>query len=134
MTSTVTTTTGARILVVDDDASTRSGMARLLRSEGHTVDTARDAAAALVLATACPPDIVFTDLMMPGMDGVALLHKLHEQDPELPVYIVTAAWELAAAVRAVGAGAADYVAKPIDFEALSVMIKRALERRKARVS
>ena len=133
MTSTVTTTTGARILVVDDDPSTRSGMARLLKAEGHVVDTATDGAVALELAAAFPPDIVFTDLMMPGMDGIALLRKLHEGDPELPVFVVTAAWDLVAAVRAVAAGAADYVAKPIDFEALTVMIERALERRDARV-
>jgi DNA-binding NtrC family response regulator len=124
---------GARILIVDDDASSRSGLARLLEQEGYVVDAADDGAAAVVAAAIRPPAIVVTDLMMPGMDGTALIQRLHAHDPELPVIVATAAWDLAAAVRAVRAGAHDYIAKPIDFEALAVMIERALERRKSRL-
>ena len=133
MTSSVKATIGSRVLVVDDDAFARSGIARLLAGEGHAVETAPDAAAALKLAAARPPDIVVTDLKMPGMDGIALLQKLHEQDPDLPVIVATAAADLASAVLAMRAGAEDYVAKPIDFDALTLIIERALERRKIRV-
>lgn len=133
MTSNVNTAAGARILVVDDELSSRTGMARLLAGEGYVVNTAHDAAYALALAAVHPPDVVLTDLMMPGMDGVALLEKLHEGDPALPVIVVTAAWDLLAAVRAVTAGADDYVAKPIDFDDLTRMLRRALERRRTRL-
>ena len=84
MTSSVKAATEARVLVVEDDAFSRSG-------------------------------IVVTDLKMPGMDGIALLHQLHEQDPDLPVIVATAAADLASAVLAMRAGAEDYVAKPIDL-------------------
>ena len=133
MTSSVKATIGARVLVVDDDAFARSGIARLLAGEGHAVETAPDGATALKLAAARPPDIVVTDLKMPGMDGIALLQKLHEQDPDLPVIVATAAADLASAVLAMRAGAEDCVAKPIDFDALTLIIERALERRKIRV-
>ena len=82
MTSSVKATTEARVLVVDDDAFARSSIARLLAGEGHAVETAQDGAAALKLAAALPPDIVVTDLKMPGMDGIALLQKLRCAFPD----------------------------------------------------
>jgi len=133
MTSNTHLAKGQRVLVVDDEPASRSCMAKLLVGEGYVVDAARDGVTALAFAAAHPPDVVITDLMMPGMDGVELLKKLHESDPELPVIVVTAAWGLVAAVRAVAAGADDYVAKPIDFDALMLMVRRALERRRIRV-
>lgn len=121
----------ARVLVVDDDASTRSGLSRLLALEGYTVDTVPNGAAALALVAVHPPDVVLTDLMMPGMDGIALLVALHKQHPGLPVIVATGAWDLEAAVRAVRAGAHDYLAKPVDFAALRVMLERVLDRQRA---
>jgi two-component system response regulator HydG len=122
----------ARVLVVDDEASARSGLARLLASDGHTVETAENAAVALELAAARSPDVVITDVKMPGMDGITLLQKLHELDAGLPVIVATAIADLASAVQAMRAGAEDFVAKPIDYDALSLMLERALERRAMR--
>jgi CheY-like chemotaxis protein len=73
-----------RILVVDDEASARSGLSKLLQQEGFTADTAENGHAALLVAAERPPDVIVTDLKMPKMDGVELCQKLREQDPDLP--------------------------------------------------
>src|SRR5512146_1407706 len=124
--------TKARILVVDDEPSARSGMEKLLQQEGYTVDVAADGPSALTIAAESPPDVVITDLKMPKMDGVALLAKLREQDRDLPVIMVTAFGDVGSAVNAMRAGAADYLTKPVDFDALAMAIERALERRELR--
>ena len=125
--------TKARVLVVDDEASARSGLEKLLKGEGHTVDVAEDGASALERAAEHPPDVVVTDLKMPKMDGIELLKKLREQDPTLPVIVATAFGDVSTAILAMRAGAEDYLTKPIDFDALLLAIERALERRELRV-
>ncbi|MCC6558404.1 MAG: sigma-54-dependent Fis family transcriptional regulator [Polyangiaceae bacterium] len=122
-----------RVLVVDDEASARSGLEKLLRQEGYVVDVAADGPNALEVAAERPPDVVVTDLKMPRMDGVDLLKKLREQDPDLPVIVVTAFGDVASAVNAMRAGAEDYLTKPVDFDALILSIERALERCALRV-
>src|SRR6266536_3296912 len=122
-----------RILVVDDEASARSGMEKLLAQEGYTVDTAEDGKAALTSAAERPPDLVITDLKMPGMDGVELVARLHEQDPDLPVIVATAFGDVSSAVAAMRAGAEDYFTKPVEFDALLLSLERALSRRDLRV-
>jgi DNA-binding NtrC family response regulator len=121
-----------RVLVIDDEASARSGLEKLLRQEGFTVDVAGDGAAALAIAVDRPPDVVVTDLKMPGMDGIEVTNKLHEQDPDLPVIVVTAFGDVSSAVSAMRAGAEDYLTKPVDFDALVLAIERSLERRDLR--
>ncbi len=125
--------TAHRILVVDDEASARSGLEKLLRQAGYTVDTAKDGNDALLVAADHPPEVVVTDLKMPGMDGMALLTKLRESDREMPVIVATAFGDVSSAVVAMRAGASDYLTKPIDFDALLIAIERALERRSLRV-
>ncbi|WP_437574515.1 sigma-54-dependent transcriptional regulator [Sorangium sp. So ce887] len=124
---------GSRVLVVDDEASARSGLEKLLRQEGYAVDSAADGVEALEVATERPPDVVVTDLKMPNMDGVTLLGKLREQDPSLPVIVVTAFGDVSSAVQAMRAGAEDYLTKPVDFDALLLSLERALERSALRV-
>jgi two-component system response regulator HydG len=123
----------ARVLVVDDEASARGALAKLLEHAGYAVDAAGDGAEALTIASEHPPDVVVTDLKMPGMDGLTLLAKLREQDRDVPVVVATAFGNISAAVSAMRAGAADFLTKPIDFDMLSVAIERALERRALRV-
>jgi two-component system response regulator HydG len=122
----------ARILVVDDEASARSGLEKLLRQSGFDVSTAEDGARALAAAAETAPDVVVTDLRMPNIDGMALLAKLREQDPTLPVIVTTAFGEVDTAVEAMRKGAADFITKPIDFDVLVVSIERALEERALR--
>jgi two-component system, NtrC family, response regulator HydG len=122
-----------RILVVDDEASARSGLERLLQQEGFSVKTAEDGAIALRVAAEFAPDVVVTDLKMPEMDGMELLKHLREQDHDLPVIMATAFGDLSSAVAAMRAGADDYLTKPIDIEALVLSIERTMERRALRV-
>jgi two-component system response regulator HydG len=120
------------VLIVDDEPAARSGLSRLLVGEGYSVETADGGAAALELASARPPDLVVTDLKMPGMDGLTFLAKLHEHNREIPVIVATALADLGSAVTAMRAGADDFIAKPIDFDQLTLVIERALERRSLR--
>jgi two-component system response regulator HydG len=122
-----------RVLVVDDDDSARNALLRLLEQDGFTAEGVESGAKALLAASERPPDVVVTDLKMPGMDGVELLGKLKEQDRELPVILATSFADVGSAISAMRAGAEDYLTKPIDFDALEVALERALERRNLRV-
>ncbi|MBX3212483.1 MAG: sigma-54-dependent Fis family transcriptional regulator [Labilithrix sp.] len=123
----------ARILVVDDEASARSGLEKLLKQSGYDVSLAADGVAALEVAASTAPDVVVTDLKMPNMDGMTLLGKLREQDVELPVIVTTAFGDVSNAVDAMRKGAADFITKPIDFDVLLLAIERAFEQRIIRV-
>ncbi|HEX7671424.1 MAG TPA: sigma-54 dependent transcriptional regulator [Polyangiaceae bacterium] len=122
----------ARILVVDDEPATRSALQQLLTGDGYTVDVAEDGIAALAVASERPPDVVVTDLDMPRMNGMDLLAKLRELDPDLPVIVVTSMEDMSMAIKAMRTGAEDYLTKPVDFDALGVAIERALEHREVR--
>ena len=115
-----------RVLVVDDDAVASKALARLLSSEGFEVESAANASEALELAARTRPDIVVTDLRMPGMGGVALLEALRGRGFELPVIVATGCDQITSAVTAIRAGAADYLIKPIDADVLVLAIDRAL--------
>jgi two-component system response regulator HydG len=121
------TGSGGRVLVVDDEASVRTALRDLLRSENYQVDLAGDGVAALERLGELPPDIVVTDLDMPRMDGMQLIAELHERHRDLPVIVVTSATELRSAVAAMRAGAVDYITKPVDFDELVLAIGRAIE-------
>jgi two-component system response regulator HydG len=123
----------ARVLVVDDEASARSGLEKLLRQEGYAVDVAPDGPSALAIAADRPPDVVVTDLKMPKMDGIELLGKLRATYRDVPVIVVTAFGEVSTAVQAMRAGADDYLTKPVDFDALTLSIERAIERNNLRL-
>jgi two-component system response regulator HydG len=118
-----------RLLVVDDELSARSGLQKLLQQDGYRAQAAEDGPRALEIARELSPDVVITDLKMPGMSGTELLATLREQDPDIPVIVVTAFGDVSSAVEAMRAGADDYLTKPIDFDALLISVERALERR-----
>ena len=113
--------------MVDDEASTREAMTKLLTQEGYDVDVAEDGAAALTRFSEHPADIVVTDLRMPNMDGMELLRRLRSESA-VPVILGTASGDLKSAVTAMRAGADDYLTKPLDIDALVLSIERALER------
>ena len=123
-----------RVLVVDDEASGRMALVQLLEQDGYTLDSAEDGFTALRIAGEHPPDLVITDLRMPGMDGVELLVRLRERSSDLPVIVVTSLGDVESAVAAMRAGAEEYLAKPIDAGALEIVVERALERRNQRVA
>ena len=119
----------ARILIVDDEASARSGLSKLLEQEGYTVDTAADGLLALEAITERAPALIITDLKMPNLDGMGLLGQLRERNLDIPAIVTTAFGEVSVAVQAMRAGAEDYLTKPIDFEALLLGVERTLQRR-----
>ena len=122
----------AKILVVDDEAAARDALGQFLGQVGYEVETAEDGIAAMARFAEFPADVVVTDLNMPNMDGVTLLTTLRALHPDVPVIVTTASGELRVAVAAMRAGADDYLTKPLDVEALTIAIERALERRSLR--
>ena len=117
-----------RILVVDDEATARNGLAKLLEQEGYVAETAEDGVAALAAISERPPALIISDLKMPNMDGMELLKQLRERGVETPTVVATAFGEVATAVAAMRAGAEDYLTKPIDFDALLLVVERTLAR------
>ncbi len=121
-----------RILVVDDEANARSALAELLRDEGYSVETAADGFKALPKLEEFAPDLLLTDLKMPGLDGMELMKRAWESDPERVVVVMTAYGSVDTAVAAMRQGAADYLTKPINVDELVLVIDRVLERRRLR--
>jgi two-component system response regulator HydG len=121
-----------RILVVDDEVNARTALCELLRDESYAVESAADGFKALGKVADFAPDLVLTDLKMPGMDGIQLLGRLREQDPDLPVVMMTAFGEVETAVSAMRAGARDYLSKPVNVGELSLVLSRELEQRRLR--
>jgi DNA-binding NtrC family response regulator len=116
-----------RILVVDDEVNARTALAELLRDEGYDVEMAADAFKALGKLETFAPQIVVTDLKMPGMDGIDLVKKIRSADDPAAVIVMTAFGAVETAVNAMRAGAADYLTKPINFGELLIIIDRVLE-------
>jgi two-component system, NtrC family, response regulator HydG len=117
-----------KILVVDDEATARNGLAKLLEQEGYPVDLAADGREALASVSENPPGLIITDLKMPNMDGMELLKQLRARGIEMPAIVTTAFGDVATAVAAMRAGAEDYLTKPIDFDALLLVVERTLAR------
>ena len=123
--------TGKRIVhVVDDDAAVRRALVRLLRSEGLEAVTYETAQAVLNAAPSLSSGCILLDLQMPGMDGLELLARFGELGIELPVIVVTGHGDVPTAVRAMKAGAVDFIEKPIDETQLFAAIDAALAEKK----
>jgi two-component system response regulator HydG len=119
----------ARILIVDDEPDVLGFMQQLLEQRGYAVDAASSGAQALAILSDKAPALLITDLRMPHLDGIALLAKVRQNNRELPCIVLTAAGDISTAVRAMRAGASDYLTKPVDVGALLLAVERALERR-----
>lgn len=116
-----------RILVVDDEAAARSALMELLREEGFQVRSAGDGFKALGQLEDWTPDIVITDVKMPGMDGITLMRKVHELHRGVGVIVMTAFGSVENAVEAMQEGADDYLTKPVHFPELLVVVRRVME-------
>jgi DNA-binding NtrC family response regulator len=117
-----------RVLVVDDEADARTALSELLRAEGYVVETAADGFKALGKLQEFAPDLVLTDLRMPGMHGIELLRKLRADDEERVVLVMTAFGGRDSAVAALREGAAGYFIKPLNVTELSFGLGREMER------
>jgi DNA-binding NtrC family response regulator len=114
------------ILVVDDEPNVRRVLATLLEQAGMAVTRAESGEQALDLVRAQDPDLVLTDLAMPGMDGLALLSRLRASFPEIPVVLLTAHGTVANAVEAMKRGAHDFLTKPFDRAQVLEVVRAAL--------
>jgi DNA-binding NtrC family response regulator len=121
-----------RLLVVDDETIVRESLASWFRQEGHEVATAENGKQALRLCAESRFDIALVDIRMPGLDGLELQARLAAADPELTIILMTAYASVDSAVRAMKAGAYDYIVKPFDPDDLSLLVKRAAEHRSLR--
>jgi two-component system, NtrC family, response regulator len=118
------------ILVVDDEINYLTVMETLLGDAGYEVLTASSAIEAVKMAGAADVDLVLTDMKMPKMSGIELLEKLQQDNPGLPVIIMTAFGTVEKAVSAMKKGAFDYILKPFKNEEILVTIAKALEHRR----
>ncbi len=115
------------ILIVDDDPSLRRVMEMQLEEIGCQVLAAGSGPEALEILASRPVPVVLTDLKMPGMSGLELLHRVHKEHPETAVLVITAYGTVESAVAAMREGAYDYLTKPLDYSQLAIVVNRALE-------
>ncbi|HEX8072911.1 MAG TPA: sigma-54 dependent transcriptional regulator [Pyrinomonadaceae bacterium] len=118
--------TQGRILVVDDDPMLLDTLREVLAAGGYDAQAAPDGMAALARLREARPDVVVTDVKMPGLDGFALLREVHGRHPELPVILLTGQGSVEMALRAVREeGAYHFLEKPVDNELLLEVVRRA---------
>ncbi|HQV41770.1 MAG TPA: nitrogen regulation protein NR(I) [Moraxellaceae bacterium] len=119
----------AKVWIIDDDRSIRWVLERALTQEGMISTTFDNGDAALTRLAREEPDAIISDIRMPGIDGIALLTKIRESYPDLPVIIMTAHSDLDSAVSSYQSGAFDYLPKPFDVDDAITLVKRAVAHR-----
>ena len=122
----------ARLMLVDDEVDITQSLTACLESEGHSVVSARSAEQALTMLGDSAPDILVTDLKMPGMGGLALLDRIRESYPSVSVVMVTAFGTIDSAIEAMKKGACDFLSKPFSLGQLEVTVNRIIEMRRLR--
>jgi two-component system nitrogen regulation response regulator NtrX len=118
------------VLVVDDEAGVRASLAAILGDEGYAVDEVDSGEKALTALEARRYDLVLLDVWLPGADGLEVLGRIREADPELPVVVISGHGTIETAVRAVRLGAHDFVEKPLSLEKTLLAVRNALQRRR----
>ena len=122
---------GLQILVVDDEAHIRTGLAKGLSGEEIVVDTAKDGVEALEKFRRDEHQLVITDVRLPGnVDGLDVLRSIHEARPETLVIVITAYGTIETAVEAMRCGAYDFVTKPVDLKIIRHQVRKASEHRR----
>ncbi|OCB21303.1 DNA-binding response regulator [Mycobacterium malmoense] len=116
------------VLVVDDESVLAEMVSMALRYEGWNIATAGDGASALAAARGQRPDVVVLDVMLPDMSGLDVLHKLREENPQLPVLLLTAKDAVEDRIAGLTAGGDDYVTKPFSIEEVVLRLRALLRR------
>ncbi|MCH2189720.1 MAG: nitrogen regulation protein NR(I) [Gammaproteobacteria bacterium] len=116
-----------KVWIVDDDSSIRWVLARALRAEGFDVSDYENAEQALEAMQEDTPEVLMTDIRMPGISGLELAKHLHQSKPEIPVIIMTAHTDLDSALASYESGAFEYLPKPFDLDEAVRLVQRAVE-------
>ncbi len=116
------------VLVVDDEAVLAEMVSMALRYEGWNISTAGAGSSAIATARAQRPDVVVLDVMLPDMSGLDVLHKLREENPQLPVLLLTAKDAVEDRIAGLTAGGDDYVTKPFSIEEVVLRLRALLRR------
>ena len=123
-----------RILIVDDEDPIREVVSSMLSSSGFVCTQSQSGREALALLQSGEEfELMLSDMMMPGMDGEALLASTKERFPDIPVVMITAVHDISIALNAIRNGAYDYLLKPFDREQLLATVRRALENRRLKI-
>jgi DNA-binding NtrC family response regulator len=122
------TTSGERVLIVEDEPTTRLGLTELVSTWGFTTESAADGQEALQLITTFRPSIIISDLVMPRMGGLELLRALKDEGSGLTIVILTAQGTVETAVEAIKEGAYDYLTKPVEPQRLKILLDKVVER------
>jgi len=123
-----TQSVGERVLIVEDDPSTREGLAELVQTWGFQTEEAADGEEGLRKVTSFRPAIIVSDMVMPRVGGMELLRALKDQLSDLTLILLTAQGTVETAVEAIKEGAYDYLSKPVDPQRLQILLKKAVER------
>lgn len=115
------------VFVIDDDQAARESLTFLLRTEGITCRAYGSAAAFLQQLQPIQQGCIVTDVRMPGMDGISLVHRLHEIGCRMPIVVITGHADVPLAVQAMKAGVADFIEKPFESDTILAAIRRCLE-------
>ena len=117
-----------RLLLIDDEPDILRVLSRSLRADGFTVSTAGNGESGLSQFRSEQPDIVLTDIKMPGMDGIEVLKQVKQEDPGTEVIMVTGHGDIENAIEALKYGASDFITKPVRDDALALALKRAQDK------
>jgi len=117
-----------KILVIDDEKATLAMFRLFLDAYGYSVYTAENGTEGLAIFQKEKPEIVLTDIKMPGIDGLAVLQRIKELAPKTAVIVITGHGDTALAEQAVALDAVDFIHKPIKKEALDAALKKAREK------
>ncbi len=117
-----------KIVLIDDEDDIREVMAITLEDWGYVVETAADGEAGIRRCEAISPQIVITDIRMPGISGIQVLETIKKRYPDMEVIVATAFGEMDLAIRALQLDASDFISKPIGNQALYLALKRARDR------
>src|SRR5512139_1017583 len=123
---------GERFLIIEDETTLRDSLKRVFAREGYEAEAATSAEEALPRIEERAFDVILTDIILPGVDGIELLERARQRDAAQIVVVMTAYATLDTAVRALRAGAYDYVIKPVIHEELKRIVRNALQTRALR--
>jgi signal transduction histidine kinase len=118
----------SQLLLVDDEPGILKVLGISLADRGYQVLTAESGEQALRVFHETHPEVILTDIKMPGMDGIELLKRIKEESPNTEVIMITGHGEMELAIQSLKYDASDFITKPIDDEALDIALRRALEK------